>query len=55
MKVEITQEVNIEIKSKKIKVKYMILQSTSINLGTSGKNNYKQFWMKHKKKHKNNI
>lgn len=55
MKVEITQEVNIEIKSKKIKVKYMILQSTSINLGTSGKNNYKQFWMKHKKKPKNNI
>ena len=55
MKVEITQEVNIEIKSKKIKVKYMILQSTSINLGTSGKNNYKHFQMKYKKKTKNNI
>ena len=56
MKVEITQEVKIEIKSKKKKwVKYMILQSTSINLGAFGKNNYKQFWMKHKKKQKNNI
>ena len=30
----------------------MILQSTSINLGAFGKNNYKHFLMKHKKKQK---
>lgn len=33
----------------------MILQSTSINLGAFGKNNYKHFLTKHKKKTKNNI
>ena len=30
----------------------MILQSTSINLGAFGKNNYKHFLMKHRKKQK---